>query len=238
MMKIRTLIVDDEQHARDELFSLLQGYEDIELLPPCANAFEAIKAINQQRPCVLFLDIEMPVVNGFQLLSMIDEERMPQVVFVTAYDQFALKAFEQDTLDYLLKPVEPPRLERTLDKLRNRLANDQPPRYDTPPLQRIPCQGARRIKLLDLAQVESIFSDTAGVHVHSADGDYFTDLTLKVLEARTPLVRCHKQYLINLDNLDEILLQEGGTAKIRSRSGQLIPVSRRYLRLLKEQLGL
>ena len=102
---IRALIVDDEQMAREELQALLEATGAFELLASCANGFDAVKAINEHRPEVVFLDIEMPVINGFQLLSMVDEERMPQVVFVTAYDEFALKAFEEKTLDYLLKPV-------------------------------------------------------------------------------------------------------------------------------------
>ncbi|OQY21684.1 MAG: two-component system response regulator YehT [Desulfobacteraceae bacterium 4572_35.2] len=235
---IRALIIDDEQHAREELQVLLEASGEFELLPPCANAFDAIKVINQQQPQVLFLDIEMPVVNGFQLLSMIDEERMPQVVFVTAYDEFALKAFEEKTLDYLLKPVETERLQQTIIKLQASLQQGTTPYYEMPLLQRIPCRCVRRIKLIDVDEVESIFSDTSGVHVHTAEGDNFTDLTLKVLERRTSLFRCHKQYLVNLDQLDEILLQEGGTAKIRCHSGQSVPVSRRHLRQLKEQLGL
>lgn len=235
---IRALIIDDEQHAREELQVLLQTTGEFDLLPACANAFDAIKVINQHQPQVLFLDIEMPVVNGFQLLSMIDEEQMPQVVFVTAYDEFALKAFEEKTLDYLLKPVESERLQQTIAKLKSNLSQPYPPFYEMPELQRIPCSCARRIKLVDLDKVESVFSDTSGVHVHTAEGENFTDLTLKVLERRTTLFRCHKQYLVNLDQLDEILLQEGGTAKIRTHSGQLIPVSRRHLCQPKEQLGL
>ncbi|MDY0190234.1 MAG: two-component system response regulator BtsR [Desulfuromonas sp.] len=234
---IRALIVDDEQLARAELQALLEATGEFELLASCANGFDAIKAINEHQPDVLFLDVEMPVINGFQLLSMVDAERMPQVVFVTAYDEFALKAFEEKTLDYLLKPVEAERLALTLTKLKHTLQRGQVPSYTTPELQRIPCCQGRRVKLVDIEQVESVFTDISGVHLRTAEAQLCTDLTLKVLEQRTPLLRCHKQYLINLAFVDEIQLLEGGTASILTRSGHTVPVSRRYLRQLKERLS-
>ncbi len=235
---IRALIVDDELHAREELHALLEETGAFDILGCCANAMEAIKVINRQRPDVLFLDIEMPVLNGFQLLSMIDEEQMPNVVFVTAYDEFALKAFEEKTLDYLLKPVEPERLARTVEKLKAAVGEGKTPSYETPTLSRIPCAGASRIKLVDPEQIEYVRSDMSGVHVVTASGDNFTELTLKVLEQRTALLRCHKQYLVNPGRIDEILLHEGGGAEIRTRAGAALPVSRRYLKVLKEAFEL
>jgi two-component system LytT family response regulator len=158
------------------------------------------------------------------------------VVFVTAYDEFALKAFEEKTLDYLLKPVEPERLALTLDKLKSVLQQGETPHYDTPALQCIPCCCGRRVKLVDTDTVEVVFTDPGGVHLRTADTELCTDLTLKVLEQRTHLVRCHKQYLVNLTFVTEIHLHEGGTATVLTRSGHDVPVSRRYLRQLKERL--
>lgn len=118
---MRALIVDDEIHAREELEVLLQETGEFSVVVKCANALEALQAIRKEKPQVLFLDIQMPVVSGFELLSMIDEELMPIVVFVTAYDEYALKAFEESALDYLLKPVEKERLTRTVKKLKRML---------------------------------------------------------------------------------------------------------------------
>jgi two-component system LytT family response regulator len=115
---IRALIVDDELHAREELAVLLQETGIFDIIGSCGNAIEAIKIINREKPAVLFLDIDMPVLSGFDLLGMMDAELMPYVVFVTAYDEFALKAFEEKTLDYILKPVGPERLARTVEKLK------------------------------------------------------------------------------------------------------------------------
>jgi len=235
---IRALVVDDEMPAREELRTLLEETGEIEVVAVCGNALEAIKAINRERPQVLFLDIQMPVIGGFELLSMIDAEIMPHVVFVTAYDEYALKAFEEKTLDYLLKPVAPERLRRTVEKLRLAVRGGRHPAYETAPLSRIPCVSANRIKLVDPQGVEFVRSDLSGVHLFTAQGSFYTELTLKVLEDRTPLLRCHKQYLANLEQIEEILLLDSGLAEIRTRSGQTLPVSRRYLKSLKDRLHL
>jgi len=234
---IRALIVDDELHAREELQTLLEETGEINVLATCANAVEAIKAIQRLRPEVLFLDIQMPLLSGFDLLNMIDEEEMPHVVFVTAYDEYALKAFEEKTLDYLLKPVEPARLRKTVEKVRSALKAGVQPRYETQTLNKIPCLSANKIKLIDPAVVEHIHSDLSGVRVFTHEGSFFTELTLKTLEQRTDLLRCHKQYLVNVDHIDEILLLENGLAEIKTRCGRQLPVSRRYFKRLKEVLG-
>lgn len=235
---IRALIVDDEPHAREELETLLRQTGALEVVGSCANAVEALKAIRRTRPHVLFLDIQMPVIGGFELLAMIDESVMPHVVFVTAYDEYALKAFEEKTLDYLLKPVEPERLRRTVEKIRGALAASPHPTYATSSLERLPCLRGNRIKLVPAGEVEAVRSDLAGVHVVTAEGEFFTELTLKVLEDRAGLFRCHKQFLVNLDRIDEIAVLETGQGEIRTLSGRSLPVSRRYLKSLKERLDL
>ncbi len=235
---IRVMIVDDEQHAREELTTLLAETSEVAIVASCANALEAIKLINKEHPQLLFLDIQMPVIDGFELLSMIDEEIMPHVVFVTAYDQYALKAFEEKTLDYLLKPIDPERLVKTMAKVEATLGSGSSPKYESPQLTRIPCASGHKIKLIDPQQVEHIHSDLSGVHVFTAEGNYFTELTLKVLEQQLGLLRCHKQYLVNLEQVAEITTLENGLAEIKTRSGQQLPVSRRYLRSLKEAFHL
>lgn len=235
---IRVIIVDDELHARDELAALLKDRTEVDVIASCANALEAVKLINKHQPQVLFLDIQMPVIDGFELLSMIDEETMPHVVFVTAYDQYALKAFEEKTLDYLLKPIDPQRLAKTLDKIQRAIHAGDNPHHQAPELTRIPCASGHKIKLIDPQQVEYIHSDLSGVHVFTGEGNFFTELTLKVLEKQLGLLRCHKQYLINLEQIIEINTLENGLAEVTTHSGQKLPVSRRYLRSLKEAFHL
>jgi two-component system, LytTR family, response regulator len=233
---IRALIVDDELHAREEMAALLAENGVIDVVGSCGNGIDALKMINKLRPEVLFLDIEMPVVGGFELLNMVTREIMPHVVFVTAYDQYSLKAFEEKTLDYLLKPVDPVRLTKTVAKLQQTIGENRRPIYQTEEIRRIPCLLGNRIRLIDLDEVEFIATTFAGVHAATAEAEYFTEVTLKVLEERTQLFRCHKQYLVNLDCIGEIIVLEAGLAKIVTRSGKRIPVSRRYFKLIKKKL--
>lgn len=233
---IRALIVDDEPHAREELEALLAETGAFEIAGRCANAVEAVHAIRGARPEVVFLDIQMPAISGFELLSMIDDDELPEIVFVTAHDEHALRAFEERAIDYLLKPVSRERLAKTVERLQRR-RGAWPAAASLPrsPIRRIPCLAGKAIKLVDLAEVELVRSSEAGVYVITAKGELFTELTLRVLEERAGLVRCHKQYLVNIDQVDEIRPDEAG-ATIRTRSGRDAPVSRRFLARLRDRL--
>lgn len=233
---MRALIVDDEIHSREELESMLRETGEFIVSGKCANAVEAIRAINRERPDVLFLDIQMPAISGFELLSMIDEKVMPVVVFVTAYDEYALKAFEENALDYLLKPVEKERLAKTVEKLKKRLVRNDGPAFSGPEIQKIPCTHASNIKLIPTAEIEYVRSCESGIYAVCRNSEYYTDLTLQILESKTRLVRCHKQFLVNIDWVDEIILRENMLADIRTKSGKLVPVSRRYLKILRDSL--
>jgi two-component system LytT family response regulator len=235
-MTMRALIVDDELYSREEMAALLEETGEFTVSGKCADALEAIRTLRRERPDVLFLDVQMPVINGFELLGMIDEDLIPSVVFVTAHDEYALKAFEENALDYLLKPVEKERLLKTVAKLKKKAGEVGKPVLSTPEIRKIPCIHSSRIKLIDVADVEFIRSDETGVHVGTPVGELYTELTLQVLENKTNLVRCHKQFLVNMDRLDEILLRENMLAEIRTQSGRLVPVSRRYLRILRGKL--
>lgn len=232
---IRALVVDDEPLAREELAALLRETGAVEVVGLCGNAVEAIPALRRERPDVLFLDVQMPAVSGFELLAMLDPEDLPRVVFVTAHDAFALRAFEESAVDYLLKPVERERLARTVERLRRPPA--AAPALAPPAIRRIPCLGARSIRLVDVAEVESVRSSEAGVYVVTPAGEHFTELTLRVLEERAGLVRCHKQHLVNLERIEEIQLGDEDGATLRTRSGRGVPVSRRFLAAIKARLG-
>lgn len=238
---LKVLIVDDEPLARENLRILLQEENDIEIVGECANAVEAIGAVHKLRPDVLFLDIQMPRISGLEMVGMLDPEHRPYVVFLTAFDEYAVKAFEEHAFDYLLKPIETPRLAKTLTRLRQeRTVQDVsvlPENQEG--LKFIPCTGHSRIYLLQMSDVAFVSSRMSGVYVTSSDGkEGFTELTLRTLESRTPLLRCHRQYLVNMAHLSEIKLEDNGQAELLLRNGQTVPVSRRYLKNLKEALGL
>ncbi|WP_338558288.1 two-component system response regulator BtsR [Erwinia sp. E_sp_B04_7] len=238
---LRIMIVDDEPLARENLRILLQDEQDIDIVGECANAVEAIAAVHRLQPDVLFVDIQMPRINGLEMVSMLDDARRPRIVFLTAFDEYAVKAFEEHAFDYLLKPVAAERLAKTLTRLRQ----EQKPQdlsllpESQQPLQFIPCSGHSRIYLLPMEDVAFVSSRLSGIYVTSAAGNEgITELTLRTLEGRTALLRCHRQYLVNMAHLKEIRLEDNGQAELLLRSGLTVPVSRRYLKPLKKSLGL
>lgn len=236
---IRAIIVDDEPHARDELALLIAEHGDFEVIEACENAVEALKAINREKPDVVFLDVQMPRISGMELVGMLDPETMPRIVFVTAHDEYAVAAFEENAFDYLLKPLERARLAKTIARIRDTCdGRAMPVGSFLPALTQIPCFTGNRIRLVRLEDVEYVYSDLAGVHVVTAEADTLTDMTLTALENRSDLVRCHRQCLVRLANAREIRLLDNGLGEITTRSGKTVGVSRRHLRELRERIGL
>lgn len=235
---MRALIVDDEVHARRDLGRILDATRAFSAIASCGNAVEALSAIRADPPDVMFIDVQMPKISGFELLSMLDPARLPHVVFVTAHDEYAAKAFDRDAVDYLLKPVQHERLAAAIDKLKRAMRDAAPPAYRAPALERIPCQSGAAIRLVDLADVELVRSGEAGVFVVTAQAELFTELTLQVLEAKTELVRCHRQYLVHPRHVLEIHRPEPRAALLVTRSGKTVPTSRRYFPHLKQRFGI
>jgi two-component system, LytTR family, response regulator len=234
---LNALIIDDEAPSREELKALLAATPDIEVMEECSNAIEGLSAIHRLRPDVVFLDIQMPRISGLEMVGMIEPSALPHIVFVTAYDEHALKAFEEHAADYLLKPIDPKRLARTLDWLRT---GSRPTARSFPgadcALHQIPCIARNRILLVPLEEVEFVHTELCGVQVVCSNRQGVTELTLKLLQERTPLMRCHRQYLVNLNQITEIELLENGAAEIITHSGKRVAVSRRYLREIKDKL--
>ena len=237
---IRAVVVDDEIHAREELVLLLTQLGDVAVVATAGDAVEGLAAVRRERPDVLFLDVQMPALSGFDLLAMLDPDDLPRVVFVTAHDEFAVRAFEASAADYLLKPLDRDRLERSVERLRRGLAAATPQVLPSaPPLRRIPCLSGKAIKLVDAADVQLVRSSEAGVYVVTSRNEhFFTELTLRVLEERVGLIRCHKQHLVNAEAVDQLEPGEDEGATVRTRSGLTVPVSRRVLPALKARLGL
>ncbi|KHA60928.1 response regulator [Vibrio variabilis] len=236
---LSAVVIDDELFAREELTELLEETGKIEVIAQASNAIEGLKLINQLKPDVVFLDIQMPQITGIELLGMLDPDTMPKVVFVTAYDEFAIQAFEDNAFDYLLKPVDTQRLDKTVRRLLKSQQNtlEQISAVSPQCLDQIPCIGLNRIVIIPTKEVEFAYSDISGVHVQTAQQKATSQLTLKVLEEKTNLVRCHRQFLINVQAIKEIKLLENGLAEIVTTSDHPLPVSRRYLKSLKELLG-
>ena len=233
---ITAIIVDDELFAREELADLLSEHQDIEVIGQCSNAIEALQVITKLKPQLVFLDIQMPKITGMELVGMLDPDTMPYVVFVTAFDEFAVKAFDNHAFDYLLKPIDEMRLTQTLNRIRKDISPKPVNILAPKELTHLPCYSGTKLKVLAFSEVEYIFSDLSGIHVATSKGLVHTHLTLKVLEEKTTLVRCHRQYLIKPDAVSEIEALETG-AEVTTLSGAKVPVSRRYLKPLKQLFG-
>jgi len=180
-------------------------------------------------------------ISGLEMIGMLDPGHRPWVVFLTAFDEYAVKAFEEHAFDYLLKPIEEKRLDKTLGRLRQERCQQDISVFgeSQQALKFIPCTGHSRIWLLQMEDVAFVSSRMSGVYVTDGAGkEGYTELTLRTLESRTPLLRCHRQHLVNMSHLKEIRLEENGQAELLLRAGQTVPVSRRYLKSLKEALGL
>ncbi|MDD8057749.1 MULTISPECIES: two-component system response regulator BtsR [Shewanella] len=233
---IRCLIIDDEPFARQEVADLLDKHPDFDVLGQCGNAIEALQQINQLKPDLIFVDIQMPRINGMELIAMLNPEQMPRAVFITAFDEYAVKAFDNNAFDYLLKPIDENRFTQTLDKVRSNMTPQPMANLLPSQLAHLPCYTGSKLKVVATADVEFIVSDVGGIHVHSNKGVSHTQLTLKVLEEKTSLFRCHKQYLLSTNAIFEIEITDCG-AEVTTHTGAKVPVSRRYLKELKQLLG-
>ncbi|SUI64032.1 two-component system response regulator BtsR [Shewanella morhuae] len=233
---ITCLIVDDELFAREELADLLGQEPDMHIIGQCTNAIEALHMISKEKPQLVFLDIQMPRISGMELIAMLDPDTMPKIVFVTAYDEFAVKAFDNHAFDYLLKPIDAQRFSKTLTRVRKNFAPQLMDAITPKNLEHIPCYSGNKLKVIAIQDVEYVFSDLSGIHVASTKGKVHTQLTLKIFEEKTPLVRCHRQYLISPKAIAEIELLDTG-AQVTTHMGDKVPVSRRYLKSLKQLFG-
>ena len=209
----KTIIIDDEQLARQRLKRLLSNYPEIDIVAEAENGLEGLMLIEEQRPQLIFLDIEMPVLNGFEMLKKLSHH--PKVIFTTAYDHYAIKAFEEGSIDYLLKPIEADRLEKAVKRLKqSNFSIDQLPIELL--MQQI--QAKKKIKtltvklgdkilLIKLSDITHIQAEEKYVFLHTNDGKkHLTDFTLAVLEEKLPeeFVRIHRSDIINTDYIKEI----------------------------------
>jgi len=210
----KTLIIDDEQLARQRLKRLLKPFEEFEIIGEAINGANGLEQIETLRPELIFLDIEMPLLNGFEMLSRLQHQ--PKVVFTTAYDQYAIKAFEEDSIDYLLKPIEAERLAKTIKKLQQNIKQPAPALplealmqqlFVKKELKTLTVKIGDKILLIKLADIVYIEAEDKYVFLHTTDGrKHLTDFTITVLEEKLPeaFIRIHRSSIINTEHIKEI----------------------------------
>lgn len=250
-MTIRTLLVDDEDLARSALRQALASAGDIEIVGESTNGIEAIEMIGELRPDLVLLDIEMPGFDGFEVVQQLSSP--PVIVFVTAYDEYAVRAFEANAIDYLLKPVQPERLERTLARVRQRIPlgvtekNSELKDIRTVmrerggPIRRIAARRGKRIVIVPLREVIRVEIDDKLVFAITANDRLLVEKTISELEAilePAGFLRISRGELVNLETVKELVPWFSGTWRVKLANGEERDVSRERAKQLKEAMGI
>ena len=228
---MKTLIVDDEPLARRELRRLLAAFPRVEVVGEAANVDEARERIEALAPDVVFLDIQMPGGTGFDLLTQL--ERVPRIVFTTAYDQYAVKAFDVNALDYLLKPIEPDRLAMAIRKI-----EDVAPPEAAAPLDQLFIKDGPRCWFVPLREVSLITSEGNYVRLHWGKERPLLGRSLTALEQKLDsrrFFRANRAQIVNLDYIQQVEAGDGGRLHVQIKDGPEIEVSRRQARQFKER---
>jgi two-component system, LytTR family, response regulator len=246
MKKMRVAIVDDEQLARQLLREYLTEFEDVEIVSECANGFEAVKAVADLKPDLLLLDIQMPRLDGFEVLELVGRE--VSVVFVTAYDKYALRAFEVHAVDYLLKPFTRERLREAINRARGRLDSKDPfPPTELvstarPPgayVERIAIRDGANVHVLPVSKIDYIEAQDDYVCFRSEGKRLLKQQTLAEIEGAlnpSQFVRVHRSYILNIDRLAKLELYAKDSHAAILRDGTRVPVSRSGYARLNEVL--
>jgi two-component system LytT family response regulator len=244
----KVIIIDDEPLARSIVKEYLQQHPELQLIAECGDGFEGVKAIQQHQPDLIFLDIQMPKINGFEMLELVDNP--PAVIFTTAFDEYAIKAFEAHAIDYLLKPFDQERFDKALQKWQEQKTNT--PEKNTQDLletasqspsqsQRIVIKDGSKIKIIPVADVMYLEAADDYVKIHTKDGYFLKNKTMNHFEQvldRSQFVRCHRSYIVNIQQITRIDPYEKDNHVAVLRSGVKVPVSRSGYGKLRDVLGL
>lgn len=253
MKQIRTLIVDDEPLARERLASLLSSEPDMEIVGQCRDGEEAVRAITAHTPDLVFLDVQMPGLTGFDVIDAVGPERMPLVIFVTAYDQHALRAFQVRALDYLLKPFDRERFQEALQRVRTQLTKDEGGdlgrrllalvkdlRRDQPRTDRLVVKSGGRLFFLRADEIDWIEASGNYVRLHVGPTSHLLRETMNAIEARLDpekFFRIHRSRIVNMERIQEMQPWLNGEYAVLLRTGTRLTLSRGYREKLQDRLA-
>ena len=247
---IKALIIDDEPLARMVVKEYIQQFDQIEVMQECNDGFEGLKAIQMHQPDLIFLDVQMPKINGFEMLELVDKQ--PAVIFTTAFDEYAIKAFETHAVDYLLKPFSKDRFNKAVEKfLAQAQATPAAPKETEKLLEfaaqspaqheRIVVKTGTKVKIIPVADVQYLQADDDYVSVYTQDGSYLKNKTMsffeQTLDARQ-FVRVHRSYMVSVPEITRIDPYEKDSHLAILKSGAKIPVSKTGYIKLKQVLGI
>lgn len=261
--KLRVLIVDDELLAREHLKELLLTLPYLEISGEAENGLDAIKSIQETAPDIVFLDVQMPGMNGIDVLKSLDPSTLPIVIFVTAYDHYALRAFDLAAVDYLLKPFDDERLEKsvqrarklhelkqsketanhirkTLEYLSTNYADVERPPAANPPLARIAIESRGQVRIVLTEEIDYITASGVYAELHVGQKTHVVRERMQVLEGKLDsqmFFRIHRSIIVQLNRIDVLLRQAGGDYNLRLKNGTTLPVSRNRIDELETWMG-
>jgi len=249
MEKFRVIIIEDEAPARELLRHMLRDNEKVTIVAECSDGFCGLKEIKEQKPDLIFLDIQMPKLTGFEMMEVLDER--PEVIFTTAYDQYAIRAFELNAVDYLLKPFSKERLNDALAKAIDRIGKNEKQDKaidnliisrpeEEGPLTRIVIRKGSGIKIVPLTAVSYIAAEDDYVMIYYNEGKALKQQTMKYYEEKLPsstFLRVHRSFIINLEKITRLEPYSKDNYVAVLNSGEKIPVSRAGYKVLREKLN-
>lgn len=249
MKKIRVLIIEDEAPARELIKYMLRDHPDIEVAGECADGFCGAREIKEKHPDLIFLDIQMPKLTGFELLEVLDEK--PEVIFTTAFDQYAIRAFELNAVDYLLKPYSKDRFDDALSKAVSRIGKEtgEPARIEKLVttateaegyLTRIVFRKGAGIKIIPLNLISYLAAEDDYVMIYYSEGKALKPKTMKYYEDHLPpslFMRVHRSYMVNIEHITRLEPYSKDNYVAVLKSGEKIPVSRAGYKMLREKLS-
>lgn len=256
MTQLKVIIVDDEHYARESLRVLLEKDPEVRLIAECSNGSEAIETIRFEQPDVVFLDIQMPEIDGFEVLRQLDGTTLPIIIFSTAFDQYALQAFEVHALDYLLKPYSDQRFSEALARAKqlhqqqhlgpldhrlSGLINQLQAPVNTPKLQRLAIRTVGKIKLVSVADIHWVEAADQYVNVHTAEGSHLHRESLSRIEqqlSQHDFFRTHRSALVSLSQIAELETYAQGDCYVHLMAGTRVRLARNRKDALENQLGL
>jgi two-component system LytT family response regulator len=253
MEKIRALIVDDEPLARERIRTLLEGEPEIELIGECADGLRAVTSIRTEKPDLVFLDVQMPELGGFEVIEALKDERLPAVIFVTAHDKYALRAFDVHALDYLLKPFDRERFHKAVARARDALERERRGEIDkrllellkdvrpeSKALERLVIKSAGRVFFLKTDEIDWIEAAANYVRLHVGRDSHLLRETMNALEARLDsekFLRIHRSTIVNIERIKELHPLFRGEHLVILHDGTRLTLGRNYRDRLQSLLG-
>jgi two-component system LytT family response regulator len=247
MEKIRAIIIEDEELGRLLIKNYLKEQTEVEIIAECENGFEGIKAIQELKPNLVFLDIQMPKLNGFEMIEILDEK--PEIIFTTAFNQYAIQAFELNAIDYLLKPFSKDRLLEALQKAIKRIQSSEPANESIKQLvqhpldeiiERVVVKSNTKISVIPVEKIRYIEAQDDYVMIYSAEGKHLKQATMKYFEQHLDpkqFMRVHRSYIIRFDQVVQLEPYGKDSYIAKLKDGPAVPISKSGFRSLKEKLN-